>query len=445
MYGGRLVRHNGGSMKFQTVFGPQLNGPSAYYRIPSAVTTKHGTVVLCADARYCSGMDNPNRIDKVVRRSTDGGQTWGGFILAAQEQGYKQMHASAAIDPEMVYVEELDRIYMLYSHTPAGVGIRNSRCSVGEDEQGNRYINGLFQKYILKEKQLFKLNGQATGYYVLPNGEIERGGKTCGNIFTGGRFKEESTSTLMLCYSDDDGKTWTGHTSLNAQVKEKYMSFIGPGPGCGIVLKHGAHKGRIVFSIYYGTRVFPLRLSCCVIYSDDGGKHWKRGQSPNDMRMVDGKQLSSLTIRADQMLTESQLIEQEDGTLKYFMRNHDKAHSIAVAYSKDGGESWEDFHLDHNLPQPVCQTSVLKLTGTEKPTVVLLNPADRKKRENGTVRLSEDDGETFPYSRQLKAGSFVYSTLTQLPNGHIGAAFEPDTACKEILFAEFSTDWIKGN
>lgn len=129
-------------MKFQTVFGPGLGGPSEYYRIPSAVTTKHGTVVLCADARYCSGMDNPNRIDKVVRRSTDGGKTWGDFIVAAQEHGSKQMRSSAAIDPAMVYVEALDRIYMIYSHTPAGVGIRNSRCSRGEDAQGTASCAG---------------------------------------------------------------------------------------------------------------------------------------------------------------------------------------------------------------------------------------------------------------------------------------------------------------
>lgn len=431
-------------MAFQTVFGPDLGGPSSYYRIPSAVTTKHGTVVLSADARYCSGMDNPNRIDKVVRRSTDGGRTWGPFILAVQEHGTKKMRASAAIDPEMVYVEEIDRIYMIYSHTPAGVGIRNSRCSAGEDRQGHRYINGLLKKYILKDGALYSRDGQKTAWRVSPNGDVLKNGKTYGNIYTGGRFKEASTSTLMLCYSDDDGKTWTGHTSLNAQVKEEWMSFIGPGPGCGIVLKNGPHKGRIVFSVYFGTRMFPLRLSCCVIYSDDGGLHWKRGQSPNDTRLVDGKVLSSMSVRADQMLTESQLIEQEDGTLKYFIRNHDKARSVAVAYSKNGGESWEDFRLDHSLPQPVCQTSVLKLSGTEKPTVVLLNPADRQKRVNGTVRLSEDDGETFPYARRLKEGGFVYSTLVQLPNGNIGAAFEPDTSCKEILFAEFSTDWIKG-
>ena len=89
--------------------------------------------------------------------------------------------------------------------------------------------------------------------------------------------------------------------------------------------------------------------------------------------------------------------------------------------------------------------SVIKLTGTQKPTVVFINPADRQKRQNGTVRLSEDDGETFAWARQIKAGDFVYSAAAQMQNGEIGVLFEPDTACREIKFVSFSTEWIKGN
>ena len=143
------------------------------------------------------------------------------------------------------------------------------------------------------------------------------------------------------------------------------------------------------------------------------------------------------------MLTESQVIEQEDGTLKYFMRNHDPKRCVAVAYSKNGGESWNGFTHDQNLPQPICQSSVIKIENAEKPYVVFLNAADKKARQCGTVRLSEDDGETFPYSRVLKEDSFVYSSMTQLPDGNIGVLFEPDLECRDIWFTKFSLDWIK--
>lgn len=87
--------------------------------------------------------------------------------------------------------------------------------------------------------------------------------------------------------------------------------------------------------------------------------------------------------------------------------------------------------------------SVIKLQNTEKPTVIFINPADREKRINGTVRLSENDGETFEWSRLLKEGEFIYSSAAQMKNGEIGVLFEPDTECREIKSASFTTDWIK--
>lgn len=433
------------SLDFKAVFAPSTGGPSEYYRIPSVITTDNGVTVACADARYCSGMDNPNRIDKVVRRSTDSGETWGKYITAVKEHGTKQMHSSAAIDPVMTYVSQTGRIYLHYSHTPAGVGIRNSRCSRGVDDDGNKIIKGIFKRYVLKKGKLYTTDGKITHYKVKNNGDVFKGNSKVGNIYTGGRFKEEHTSYLMMCYSDDDGKTWSKPQCLNHQLKKDYMSFIGPGPGNGIEIKNGKYRGRIVVPIYYGTRTFPLRLSCCVIYSDDSGKTWKLGETPNNTRMINGKKANCMTVKNDDMLTESQVIEQADGTLKYFIRNHDKKRCVAVAYSRNGGESWEDFRLDENLPQPVCQSSVLNVKPNGREYTVFLNPADKNSRKCGTVRLSEDGGETFPYSRVIKPDDFVYSCMTCLPDGNIGALFEPDTKCREILFAKFSVDWIKGN
>ena len=432
-------------MKFTTVFGPGTGGPSDYYRIPSMITTKNGVVVACADARFYTGSDNPNRIDKVVRRSLDSGETWSEYILAVEEYGKEKNSSSAAIDPILTYVAETGRIYMHYCHTPAGIGILNCKSSVGEDAQGNRIIEGKFGKrYILKNGALCKKNGKETPYKVADNGDVLKGSEVVGNIFTGGKFRELGTATLMMCYSDDDGLTWSKPVSLNTQIKKKYMSFIGPGPGSGIVVRNGKYKGRIIVPVYYGTKKWPLCLSCCVIYSDDNGESWKMGETPNNTRKIKGFKANHFFITHSQMLTESQVIEQNDGTLKYFMRNHDPRRSIAVAYSKNGGESWENFMHDDNLPQPICQSSVIKIENADKPYVVLLNPADRKSRSCGTVRLSQDDGETFAYSRVLKEDEFVYSSLTVLPDGNIGALFEPNLKCEEIWFAKFSLDWIKG-
>lgn len=429
-----------------TVFGPGQGGPSENYRIPSMVVTERGTVVACADARYFTGSDNPNRIDKVIRRSFDSGETWQEYILAVEEHGESKNASSAAIDPCMVYVKELNRIYMIYCSTPSGVGILNCERSTGEDDEGNPVVlggNGK-DKYVLKDGFLFKDGAEKTEYAVDEKGNVSRNGEFICNIHIGGEFKRENTAALMLCYSDDEGLTWSKPVSLNRSVKKSYMSFIGPGPGVGIVIKNGKYKGRIVFPIYYGTHKKLLTLSCTCIYSDDMGKTWKMGKSPNTTRKIGPFKANHKFTFEPFMLTESQLIEQKDGVLKYFMRNHSSKKSVAVAYSYDGGESWENFHHDETLPQCICQMSVIALENMDKPYVVFLNPASRKARENGVVRLSEDGGETFPYSRQIKEGPFVYSTLAHLPDGTVGAMYESDLVGEKIDFVKFTLDWIKG-
>ena len=431
-------------MEFKTVFGPGTGGPSDYYRIPSMITTKNGVVVACADARFFTGADNPNRIDKVVRRSMDSGETWEDYQTVVEEYGEEKNLSSAAIDPILTYSSDTGRIFMHYCHTPAGVGILNCNSCVGEDDEGNKIISRGLRKYILKNGALYTKSGKKTVYSVSEDGKVSNGSTEFGSIYTGGKFKEAHTSTLMMCYSDDDGLTWSKPVSLNSQIKKRYMSFIGPGPGCGIVIRRGKYSGRIIVPVYYGVRKFPLGLSCCVIYSDDNGETWSMGETPNNTRKIHGIKANHHFIIEQNMLTESQVIEQEDGTLKYFMRNHDPKRCVAVAYSKNGGESWENFTHDKNLPQPICQSSVIKIENAEKPYVVFLNAADKKARQCGTVRLSEDDGETFPYSRVLKEDSFVYSSMTLLPDGNIGVLFEPDLECRNIWFTKFSLEWIKG-
>lgn len=429
--------------KSKMVFGPGLGGPSEYYRIPSMVVTKSGVVVACADARYFTGRDNPNRIEKAVRRSTDSGDTWGEFIIVNSEVGESKKESSAAIDPVMVYVASMNRIYMMYCHTPAGVGILNCQCTTGEDTEGHKIIQSGRKKYILKNDRLYTMKGRLTPYEVDPQGTVSENGREICNLYIGNEFKVRSTAFLMLTYSDDEGLTWSKPVSINHQVKRSYMSFIGPGPGVGIVVEEGDYKGRIIVPIYYGTAKWPLMLSCCVIYSDDNGVTWQLGETPNNTRRIGRFKASDRFIMNHQMLTESQLIEQKGGVLKYFMRNHDKRRRLAVAYSHNGGASWEGFRWDESLPQPICQVSVIRLNGREKDYVVLLNPANEKERADGTVRLSEDGGETFPYQRMVKKGPFVYSCLAQLPDGNIGAMYEPNLECEQIDFVKFSLDWIK--
>lgn len=422
------------------LFGPECGGPCKNYRIPSLIVTKKGTVIACCDARYYTGADNPNRIDKVIRRSFDSGETWEDVRLIVQEQGTSRLAASAAIDPSMVYIEKTNRILLFYAHTPAGIGILNCRVNKGYDDDGNLIVKNGFKKYKIIHDKLFTLKDKPTPYTVDKTGNVFENGALQGNIYIGKKFMQAKTFFLMCTYSDDEGETWSEPKCLNPEVKEDYMSFLCAGPGCGIVIQNGKYAGRVVLPIYFGTTKFPpLRLSCACIFSDDNGLTWSMGKSPNEARGYNVRR-----VYEQRMLTEAQVIEQENGRLKIFMRNHDKRKRVAVAYSSDGAENWDGFRFDDSLRQCICQLSVIKLQNTEKPTVVFINADSEKERANGTIRISEDDGETWKYSRVFRDGPFAYSALAQLPDGNIGVFYEPDLECKSIRFWKVSLDWIKG-
>lgn len=438
----------------QTVFDSTV-WKAGHYRIPSVIVTKRGTVVACVDGRICGGEDNPNRIDKIVRRSEDNGVTWQEVIVAAQEHGETQVHASAAIDPCMLYDPDTDRIFVTYCHTPAGVGIidrvtseghrvKGCRKGTGETQDGDRWVGDGKRLCLLKDGKLWYDN-QEIGLSVDEDGNVTRDGAYLCNLYLGdGNYREWETGYLYMITSGDDGKTWSAPVSLNRMVKEPYMSFIGPGPGCGIVVSKGAHRGRLIFPIYYNTASRAiLMLSCAVIYSDDKGRTWKRSDAPIHSRKRCGIPFHHRFVAYSDCTTESQLIELEDGRLRIFMRNHSGKKRIATADSDDGGQTWKNFRFNDRLPQCICQCSVINIDDNGTPAIAFLNAADPSKRRNGVLRISYDSGETFRYNVLIKEGGFVYSSIVQMKDGNLGILYETSTDHTAIDFKILSLQEIK--
>jgi sialidase-1 len=63
-----------------------------------------------------------------------------------------------------------------------------------------------------------------------------------------------------------------------------------------------------------------------------------------------------------------------------------------------------------------------------------------------TVRLSYDEGKTWPVKRVLHAGFAAYSCLAALPDSRIGCLFErgDQHANEKITFARFTYGWLTG-
>ncbi|MFD0961332.1 sialidase family protein [Paenibacillus chungangensis] len=443
------------NIETQALFYPNL-AQSRAYRIPSMITTNKGTVIAGIDARIVDQTDNPNQIDASIRRSEDDGRTWGPVQKLVSFAG-EGLDGAAAIDTALLQDSHTGTIFMLYSHTPGGIGLRASEPGIGFDAQGRRALyDEEGNVYFLEQNgEVVDSQGQATDYKVDTEGYVFKCGEPRGNMYykkgidPRESLLEARTSFLQIIQSDDDGLTWSKPKELNGMVKEEWMRFIGSGPGCGIQLKHGNHAGRLLFPIYFSNEAG--HLSCACIYSDDHGVTWQRGASPNDGRELDGEALSAKTIsEGKQYLTESQVIELPTGELKYFLRNHYGLQRTAVTVSGDGGETWGEVTFDHALIDPICQSSVILYPdlGDGKVRVLFSNPADEKTRVKGTVRLSEDGGETWPYSKVIEDGYYGYSCLTVLKSGEIGVLYErvydySDWNNMDIQFGTFTLDWLK--
>lgn len=430
-------------LKIEKLFSREI-GRADNYRIPSIITTDEGRVVACADERFYTASDNPNRIDKVVRYTDDSGKSWSDMIIANEEVGKERLLSSASIDPAMLYDSDTKTLFMIACHTPAGVGILRASKGLGEDEKGRKFVFKGKEKFIVENNRLIDLNGQPTVYEISDKGDITQDGNYICNInIYDGEFREQDTFFLYIYESKDGGESWSKPKSLNYQVKDKSMNFIGAGPGVGTQVKNGKYKGRLIFPIYYSKGSGGILMeSCCCIYSDDHGKTWQRGVSPNNTRMGFNNPLGDRMTLPGHRLSEAQLIELKDGTLRMFMRNHSAKRLIAIAESYDGGNTWNNFRYHSQLTQCICQCSVINADYQGKVVTIFLNSASKKKRENGVIRLSFDYGETFEYSRQLKDGEFVYSSMCQMPDGDIGVLYEPSTQHETLDFVKVPIEWI---
>ncbi len=244
----------------------------------------------------------------------------------------------------------------------------------------------------------------------------------------------ESTRTVWVSSSKDEGQTWSAPREITKTTKDLSWGWYATGPGVGIQINHGPHKGRLVIPCDHSyddpngkVRGGPYEYGAHSIFSDDHGKTWQLGG----------------TIRPK--TNECQVVELDDGSgsLLMNMRSYFGRHLRTHAVSKDGGALWSSPVDVERLIEPVCQGSIIRLTWgrDSKPGVLLFsNPANEKSRVNMTVRASFDDGASWPVSQILHSGPAAYSCLVRLSDNSLGCLFEAGekAAYESIVFHRLS-------
>ncbi len=223
---------------------------------------------------------------------------------------------------------------------------------------------------------------------------------------------KDAPAHILLMKSSDEGATWSSPTEISQGTGLKEL-----GPGIGIQMQ----GGRLVAPTYDG-----------VIFSDDHGKTWKSG------RKLPG------------LYGETQVTELVDGSLMIIVR--EGVHRT-VAISKDGGltwgKPWDNVALTGPKEYQGCQASLIRYSrkkdGTSMDRLLFSGPADPDHRLNMTVKLSYDEGKTWPVSKLIKKGPGGYSSLTVFPDGTIGLVYETGIGFGNLSFARFDLGWLTGS
>ncbi len=273
---------------------------------------------------------------------------------------------------------------------------------------------------------------------------------------------------VFTMHSDDDGATWSKPAEITGAFEEFKSDYpwrvCATGPGHGTQLQ----SGRMIIPVWLsdgsgkefgkgkhrGHRPSIASLIC----SDDRGKTWRRGGIVcRHGDVVDGATVVNPS--------ETIAVELADGSVMFNMRSESQRRRRLVAISRDGVSGWAGHRWDPELLEPVCMAGLIRHSWPEngRPGRILFaNPSNLENelirpggnlahdRKRLTVKLSRDDGRTWPVSRILEPGPSGYCDLAVLADGTILCLYEADIVtrmCDDryVRLARFNLSWLTGS
>jgi sialidase-1 len=364
-------------------------------RIPGLATSRKGTLLAIYDARWERSKDLQGDIDIALNRSTDGGRTW---------------------EP-MRIVLDMDA----WGGLPERYNGVSDACILVDENTGDIYVAGLWMHGIL-DKETGKWVKGLTADSTRSQHQWHGRGSQSG-------FDVRETSQFLIAKSTDDGLTWSKPVNITP-VKKKEWWLFAPAPGHGITLSDG-------------TLVFPTqgrdeagKPFSNITWSKDGGKTWTTSNP------------------AHKNTTECMAVELSDGSIMLNMRDNrnrgnEDVNGRTIATTTDLGETWTEHPTSRKaLIEPTCMASlhkhVYQENDVEKSILLFVNPASTSKRDNITLKVSYDDGNTWPEDKRILLDEYDgrgYSCITSVNDSTIGILYESSQA--DMVFQTVSLEEIK--
>ena len=369
----------------QVLFKAAQDPGYACFRIPAVVRTTAGTLLAFAEGRRLNCGDAAD-IDIVLKRSTDGGRTWGPLRVVTAGGGDTHGNPAPVVD------RETGRVLLAETYNTGRTD--SASCSVPcdrtphlqySDDDGLTWSapRDLSDEILPADWNSWYATGPVHGI------QLTRG---------------EHAGRLVFGVNTE---TWNG---------ERSEMGVPPAGGWGRVTANHA----------------------ALIVSDDGGDHWRAGATDSWPIADDG------TFR--QKPSELTLAERTDGSVLVSGREQDGTDlgHRTQAVSRDGGDSFAAPFRDlPDLYTPQVQGSMLRLGDR----ILLACPGDPDRRRTMMIRSSYDGGRTWD---SVDRGTVVttdwsgYSDLARIDRDTVGLMYEGGAvdARDEIRFARFTEDWL---
>ena len=241
--------------------------------------------------------------------------------------------------------------------------------------------------------------------------------------------------------SSDGARTWSEPVNITTQTHKPKQPQINPTynydedwrsyantPGHAIQFSSGKYKGRIFVAANHsaGNPQEQFRdYRAHGFYTDDHGRTFMLSES---VAVPGSNEAMATELSGDRLMMN---IRNQRGDIRERL----------VAISKDGGEHWDTTYFDKNLPDPVCQGSILTIE-KRRDILAFCNAADKIHRNNLTLRISYDAGKTWKKNFVIdksepgrESGHSAYSDLVLINKKTIGILYERANYA-EIVFVK---------